>query len=318
MAAAKKEIEKVRPVAHLELTENDQQLADELGLDLSRNAKQLIASVIDKTNRSVTLIVETGLELIALKGKCEHGEFIPLLESFGLSKERAAEFMRYARFTSSLPASQRPKVLELPKKKVLALASANPETVNDILDNEEEFEDIKSLNPTQMRNRIKQLEVNLENAELTNKKLRKEALEKNTTGIYHEEVEAVRMESVTITSEVFLLMDDLTAIIDRVASAGFMGKDYTDKDQTVASTTFYTNVHAIHARTSKLMHDCMEWLGEDITKGVKNIPILSDKECVQALQNRELLVAEHEARNLARKKQRADARKKASRSKAAK
>lgn len=317
MTATKKAISKSPSGEELELNEKDEQLANELGVDLSLDAKQLIANIIDKTNRSVSLIVEAGLELIALKSKCKHGEFEPILEAAGLSSQRASEMMRYGRFASSLPQAQRAKALTLPKKKVLLLASADADTVSELLNSEDELDDLTSLNPTQMRKRIKQLETNLDNSEMTTKALKKRILEKNSIGPYHEDVEMVRMESVAASSGVFLYMDDLTALIDEVASAGFLGKDHSDKDFSVAATTLYTNIHAIHARTSKLMSDCKEWLDEGITKGVKDIPVLSDKECVSALSNRELLVAEHTAQKLSRQKQRAD-KKKTSRGKASK
>ena len=95
-------------------------------------------------------------------------------------------------------------------------------------------------------------------------------------------------------------MDDLQALIDTVASAGFCGKDYSDENYSVAATTLFININALHARTSKLVHDCKEWLNENIQEGVEDIPILMEKEALAALSNRELLVGEHSAAKLSR------------------
>jgi hypothetical protein len=120
-------------------------LAGELGLDLQQPTNALLESIINKANASARLIVEVGLELMALKQHCQHGEYQQLIERIGFTKQRAHEFTRYAEFTSSLTKAERNKVISLPKKKVLLLASAEKEMVVELLENDEVFDDIDKM-----------------------------------------------------------------------------------------------------------------------------------------------------------------------------
>ena len=123
----------VRHVGHLE---KETDLAKELGVDLSQSGADLVQEAASNMSKAITLLVRAGLELIAAKEKCPHGEFEDYCNSFGISRQRASEAMNYARFAAQLPTKERDKYLVLPKKSALLLANAEPEVISFLLEDE--------------------------------------------------------------------------------------------------------------------------------------------------------------------------------------
>lgn len=121
-------------LAHI--SEDVTSLAIDLGVDISLPVKDMIHDAGRDMANAATLLVRSGVKLIAAKAQCQHGEFEPLCEAIGISRFRAAEAMRYASFASRLPSKERDKYLVLPKKSALLLANAEPEVISFLLEDE--------------------------------------------------------------------------------------------------------------------------------------------------------------------------------------
>ncbi|AJY64143.1 hypothetical protein [Burkholderia glumae] len=152
----------------------EQALADVLGVSVSGGTEARISSAISKTNSALRLVIEAGLMLLSIRSECEHGEFEALLESHGMPSQRASEAMTYARFAASLSPEDRDRVIELPKTKVLELAKADPEVLQDLFEDDAKFGELTALSVRDLRVALR--DANAKRADLStrNEKLERE------------------------------------------------------------------------------------------------------------------------------------------------
>ena len=148
-----------RTVRAFEFTEADSQAAQELGIMIGGAIGDRITRAVVAYNMAARLAVEAGYLLLSVKSELAHGEFAAGVESMGLSNRRAQELMQMAKFTTALPDSQRAEMLALPKSKVLALASADPEVIEQMLE-DGDVSDLDDMSVRGLRQRIRELEAN--------------------------------------------------------------------------------------------------------------------------------------------------------------
>lgn len=137
----------------------DAAAAAQLGLVMEGAIENRLARAAMAYNQAARLTVEAGYLLLSIKTNLPRGEFEDRVESLGLSSQRASELMRMAKFVTSLPETQRLDMLTLPKTKVLALASADAEVIEELL--EVGSDEIDGLSVRELRQRIRELEANL-------------------------------------------------------------------------------------------------------------------------------------------------------------
>jgi hypothetical protein len=142
---------------HLAFTEADQSAAQQLGIVIGGALQDRIGRAVVAYNMAARLAVEAGYLLLSVKADLAHGEFEAGLDSLGLSRQRAAELMRMAKFATALPEGQRAELLNLPKSKVLALASADAEVIADLLE-DGSVSDLEGLSVRDLRQKIRELQ----------------------------------------------------------------------------------------------------------------------------------------------------------------
>lgn len=284
----------------LELDDKDAALADELSIDLARDTETLLDSAVEKANRSGRLVVEVGLELLAAKRARAHGEWYPLLESRGLTQQRASEFMRYAKFASRLPAAERRKMLALPKKKVLVLAAAEPETIDELLASDDEFDALTALSPIELRRKVKALESEKRNLEghlaLKVREVRQLHEQRiQHTQPYPEYVTLARSEANALAEKARLCLDDLAQIhADHLARyATQQGDPRAEEYWDTAAAAIYHNTRAVVAQATALIKRLEADLPPTITGEITGAYLYNDEDIAQAARDRELLVQLH-------------------------
>jgi len=161
-------------VRAFDFSEADANTAASLGIVLAGSADACIDRAVSCANAAAALWIETGFLMLKAKSEAGHGEFEKAIESRGMDIRRAQEFMRIAKFYTSLDESQRRKVFALGKVKVQALAAADQDVVDDLLDEPDEYlstlsvrglrDEINALRAE--RNRI-QTDLNTANAKLS-------------------------------------------------------------------------------------------------------------------------------------------------------
>jgi hypothetical protein len=302
MPRKKKEVKgQMSSGATFEIDKRDEVLAVELGVDLDHDIETLLDSIADKTNRSARLIVEVGLELLAVKRACNHGEFLPLLESRGLARDRAADFMRYAKFSAGLSKAERTKVLGQPKKKVLALASADAGVVKELLADGETFDAVTALSPTEMRRKLKAMEGDKQNAkarikllERDNRQLRNRQVE-GPTQPYPEYVTVARREANALAEKARLCLDDLTQIHadHKIHFATQQGDERLEEYWEAGAAAIYHNTKAIVAQAVALIAKLEADLPRRVTGKITGAYLYTDEDVARAIKDRDLLVQVH-------------------------
>ncbi|HEX7866563.1 MAG TPA: hypothetical protein VF555_16525 [Variovorax sp.] len=144
-------------VVGFEISDNVVAFAADLGVDLTGSLEERADHAAQHMNRSQRHMLAAGLVLASMKADCEHGEFIALIEARGFEERSAQRAMQYTQFVLSRPEDERRRLLETPSSKVLALASADPEVIEDLLKGGGES-DLNTLSVRELRQRIRELE----------------------------------------------------------------------------------------------------------------------------------------------------------------
>ena len=139
-------------------------LSAEIGVSIQGTRSDLADAAADHAGRSRQHMLAAGVLLIALKRGCSHGDFGALLEERGFEVRAAQRAMQYAAFIASLDDEARAKLIRVPVKKVLALANADPEVIEVVL--EEGGADLNALSYRAVMERKRELEAKLVNAEV--------------------------------------------------------------------------------------------------------------------------------------------------------
>jgi len=146
-----------RTFGGLEFTASDSTAAESLGIVIGGSTADRITRAVTAYNQAARLAVEAGYLLLSVKSEVEHGQFEDGVAALGLSSQRASELMRTAKFITALPEGQRVEMLALPKSKVLALASADPEVIAQMLE-DGDVSDLDDMSVRGLRQRIRELE----------------------------------------------------------------------------------------------------------------------------------------------------------------
>lgn len=146
----------VRTVSTFDFTTADADAAVQMGIVLAGPMADRISRAVYAYNMAAKLAVEAGYLLLSVKAELPHGAFEEKVDALGLSRFRSAELMRMAKFATALPEAERAKLLQLPKTKVLALASADPEVIQDLLENG--TDDLADLSVRDLRQHIRRLQ----------------------------------------------------------------------------------------------------------------------------------------------------------------
>ena len=147
----------VRTVRTFEYTAEDAEVAKQLGILVDASIDDRITRAVVSYNMAARLAIEAGYLLLSIKAEVDHGQFGEALESMEMTRQRAAELMRMAKFTTMIPQERRSELMVMPKAKVLVLASADPEVVEELL---EEGGDVNpaDLSVRALRSKVRELE----------------------------------------------------------------------------------------------------------------------------------------------------------------
>lgn len=128
-----------------------------LHIDLTGSHDERANLAAEHMNRSQRHMLAAGLLLASIKAECEHGEFTELVEARGFEERAARKAMQYAQFVLSQPEADRLRLLEMPRSKVMEIAGADPEVIEQLL-TAEGGESIDMLSVRALRDRIRELE----------------------------------------------------------------------------------------------------------------------------------------------------------------
>ena len=110
------------------------EFAVRLGVELSGTVEERADSAAQHISRSQRHMLASGILLLSVKSECNHGRFSELITIHGFEERAARRAMQYAQFVLSRPSDERDALIDMPKYKVLALAAADPEVVEAMLE----------------------------------------------------------------------------------------------------------------------------------------------------------------------------------------
>lgn len=153
-------------VSDLEISGAELALAEYLEVDLAAAPEVLLSRVRDNSRSLLIEEIRMGLRLIALKGRLEHGEFLPAIGEIGVAEHTAQGAMRTARaFAAEGNARLRQQLLDMGKTKGAALLAAKPEVREQILNDPELAQEAQEASKMELLRLLKDKEEQIERSQ---------------------------------------------------------------------------------------------------------------------------------------------------------
>lgn len=300
---------------------NLMEVASQFGVN-SEDLGELARIGADSMSRAMFEITRAGLafmraqELLSLghggdrKSSSERSEiengggFVEWLNEHGLAQQRVYESMRIAKFVTQLPQDQRDDVLALGKVKVTLLASLPQEVIdqaaesgNDLIGKADLMTVVELKEEiAQLKRRDKNLEAELERAQLQVKRLSKE---KKRLTEFEPRTEEVRQECMALQEEACLPINSLRTLFDEL-----LRESATDPsaESRLRVEHAWIAVHIVAARAMDVLADFYRGTEDlDLPKRALGTHILTPEEAQEWLLAKGMIQNKHEAAKAQRK-----------------
>ncbi len=132
------QVAKPQAPAVLEISEAELALASYLEVDLAAAVELQMQRVKDDVRTGIEASLRIGLRLIAMRAKCQHGEFERLVFEAGIGERDSQSCMQLASaYAAEGDARRREALLGMGKTKAVALLGANPKVREQIMESPE-------------------------------------------------------------------------------------------------------------------------------------------------------------------------------------
>lgn len=300
------------PSKQIHIIEINQELVSELAMEevINANNQQLLEFAVKQTNQAYMSMIKAGVALIKLQNQCEHGEFLESLEKAGFAKQRAYELIKYAQFTQKLPATQRKKLTQIQSKtKAVLLAHADQEVIDDLLNDEEGFEDLQNMSVRDLKEDLKKRKHQVADLNVQNDTLKaqlKEATSKNsralTGGVIPIFIEDLRNEACAMEYKSRLCIDDIQALSNELMSTA-SASDEVDA-YLIGFKALFTATNSILNHALTLRNFMIEQYPEAAHSEYMPIESMVAAEALRLAGDMKLISQEHAHEKLVRENQR--------------
>jgi len=301
--------EKNPNVGTFEVSEGAAILASKIGLDLNAPRAVRLDRAAHNMNLSAQYMLAAGIDLLSLRAECEHGEFADLLDAHGFARMSAYRAISYAQFAGSLPTAERDKILALPKTKVLELAKADPEVLQDLFENDEKFEELAALSVRDMR-----VAIRTANAKVSDLSTQNETLERERDRLKEElrqvregrvktggpvpiVVQDIRLECAALHKKASMSIED----IGRLAAEQLANGAAEDVEWNVpVARHLYASLASLQAMASGLMSQLRDGYGAALDGEKTVLDNFSPEEATRCALEYQVLISEHDHEKRAR------------------
>lgn len=229
-----------------------------LALPPDATADELMHIAVQSLNQSGLYMVRAGQCFRRMKATLKHGEFGAALEARGIVQTHASRAMQLAEFMAGLSEADARKLIAAPYTKVLAIAQADPEVVEELVETGE-LEHVATLSVRDLRTQLKKLEAKAVTLE-TKLEAKAAQYEKLQHHLQHRHdhlqmpafAAAAREETAALTEKMLLCLNSLDELVDGSLIADRDEVD-ADKFQAKAAGTLYHALLPIVARGSELL-----------------------------------------------------------------
>jgi uncharacterized coiled-coil protein SlyX len=299
---------------HGAVDEKESALAIEFGINLSQSSLELVQDAALSMGKAATLLVKSGLELLAAQAQAGDGNFRQFLAQVGIPERRAFEAISYARFAAQLPDSQRGRYLMLPKKSAFLLGNADPEVIELLLEDENISKTSKLRTRTELSELARALtetENELEQTKVKNEALAeevlrlKEAQEAHVAGSeYPLHVVVLRKESSTLADEAIACLTSIRSFTEE-----FMWKHETTaasqqaRDFDAGVVPAMAGVASVLQTALKLLTDLEEQTGLSVSDLTGRMARFSEAELILIESARDTMLSRKMGKSLLRQSQ---------------
>ena len=291
-----------------------QELFGLLGIEHSDTVGQLAQATHEDLRAAAHRSVCAGARLLLLKERTEHGDFMPELEKLGIERRRAWELMCAATFVGNMPPQDARKLLSIGKSNLLALAQAEPEAVEALL-NDDDI-DVNELSNRELKRRLKQqedranrLDALLEKEQAKTTDLQRTLANRRASQVFPEFLAVARQEAAALNAELAAATDALEQLADEHV---FAVADAPSTDPKLANNVELAAGAVLHAVRGELarLHKLADRLSEQFGAALDEPGrfLLTDEEAAQAKADADFIHLRHSGAKAQRHVDRENAR----------
>lgn len=268
-----------------------------LGIPKEATGEEYLEGGIQALNTSAQWIARAGRSFQLAKEALPHGQFQRTLEARGVEARNAQRAIQVAEFLQSIPGHEAAKLVKAGYTKVLALAQASPEVIEDLVESGD-LEGTPALSVRDLREMLKKRGQELARLEakidgLQAKNLREARLRNSLRTV--EELPAfaaiMREESLALTEQASFAIENLESVFQaQLANGAKDSLDEFERFAPIAAGTCYQSVATIAARATRLLRTIEGQFGDAVAGTVTVEQRLSDAEIELLEKRREQLI----------------------------
>lgn len=299
---------------HGAVDERESALAFEFGINLQQSSLELVQDAALSMGKAATLLVKSGLELLAAQAQAGDGNFRQFLAQVGIPERRAFEAISYARFAAQLPDNQRSRYLMLPKKSAFLLGNADPEVIELLLDDENISKTSKLRTRTELSELARALtetEDELETTKAKNEALQEEILRLKEAQEAHVAGSEYPLHVVVLRKEASILADEAIACLSSIRS---FTDEFAWKNETAPHSQQARNLDAgvvpamagvasILQAATQLLTDMEQQTGVNASELIGRITRFNEAELILIESARDTMLSRKEGKSLLRQSQ---------------
>jgi len=291
-----------------DFSHEDESVAQSLGIVLSGTVSDYVNRAVVAQNSAATLILEAGYLLLKAHAEAENGHFLKMLKEHGVENQRAYELMKTAKFYTSLPEENRRKVFSIGKTKLQLLASADPEVIQDFLD--DPSGDVHTLSVRDLRQRLRDME---SSRSLREKRLEAEIEYRDTliAKMKHREkayqflpqTHHVREECLAYQAECELALNSIWALFEDAEK-----ENINEPEWRLRTEQIWITAHVVAARAADMLDKVRRsvYMPDDMPTSITSKHILTDDEASGWLLEYPMIERKHETAKATREQKRID------------
>jgi len=295
------------------VTEQVLNIKNDAGWDLPVKSKKILAGdlltewIESKENQRDICKVELGFGYAAKKRELGHGLFESWIKETGRSSRSVRSAMQIAQLLHSLSNQNAKLAAKMPQRKLTVLASATPEIVNDLLNSNEITEDMSREELREiidLNKKVATLSQRLDTAEISNTDLKKRLKNKQRSSPYPEFVATTRHESTALMDKASLCFDDTEKLYQQLEDLGRKGDAEHKRNWNIAASSLYHNLRSTIAKAEKFLTELDSSLPKDVRGPASPSYYFNETEVLEVIQERELLLEQHQHESIMRKTER--------------
>lgn len=253
------------------LAARNQDLDALLGIPKGATGEEYLEGGIQALNTSAQWVARAGRSFKLAKELLPHGQFHSALTERGVEVRSAQQAIQVAEFLERVPVTEAAKLVKAGYTKVLALAQADPEVIQDITESGE-TDEVTALSVRDLRELLKQRGRKISQLEtkLDTERARHHNAQRRLTHLHSVDdlplfASVVREEAIALTDQAGFMVESLESVVREHLLKVTNGDETFEHFAPIAAGTTFKALDGLLAQLRGLQQQLQDRFGEQIT-----------------------------------------------------